>query len=257
VATIQKYTLNNEFTQIFRRQQDDLPEHIKVNIYFDDQGLGHPDTGYYLDTQRKQHAPIEFIKANGTYHWVKLRQTNNQWETNQRGIYTGPDVSWWIISDPQHPNHIFYKQEASIPLTIEAVTTALQQLPTRPNTPDHPTTMEGQQEEINIATGQAQQDAQRINVITNTSNGTLKGNPPPIFDGDRNKTRKFLLSWHLWASINRNNDTIKNYLSRIVTMLSYMDGVRVDAWKEEQLNKLNEEGMTEPWKQMKAFGTVL
>jgi len=241
VATNQTYTLSNKFTQIFRRQQDDLPEHIKVNVYFNDQGPGHPNTGYYLDTQRKQHAPIEFIKANSTYHWVRLRQTNNQWETNQRGIYTGPDVGWWIISDPQHPNHSIYQQEASVPLTITAVTIALQQLPTRPNTPDHPTTMEGQQEGINVATGQTQQEAQRINVIMNTSNGALKGNPPPIFDGDRNKTHKFLLSWHLWASVNRNNDAIKNYLSRIVTMLSYMDGVCVDAWKEEQLDKLNEE----------------
>jgi len=241
VATNQTYTLSNESTQIFRRQQDDLPEHVKVNVYFDDQGPGHPNTGYYLDTPRRQHAPIEFIKANRTYYWVRLRFRQNQWETNQSGIYNGSDVGWWIISDPQHPNHIIYKQEASIPLTIAAVTTALQQLPTRPNTPDHPTAMEGQQEEINVATGQAQQEAQRINVITNTSNSALKGNPPPIFDGDRNKTRKFLICWHLWASVNRNNKAIKNYLSRIVTMLSYMDGVHVDAWKEEQLDKINEE----------------
>jgi len=241
MVTTQSYTLNNKFTQIFRRQQDDLPEHVKVNAYFDDQGLGHPNTGYYLDTPKKQHVPIEFIKANGTYHWVKLLWRQDEWQTNQRGIYNGSDIGWWIISDPQHPNHIFYKQEASIPLTIAAVTTALQQLPTRPNTPGHPTAMEGQQEEINVATGQAQQEAQRINIITNPSNGALKGNPPPIFDGDRNKAHKFLLSWNLWAAINQNNDTMKKPFSRIVTMLSYMDGTCVDAWKEEQLDKMKEE----------------
>jgi len=241
VATTQTYTLSNEFIQIFRRQQDNLPEHVKVNVYFNDQGPGHPDTGYYLDTPRKQHAPLEFIKANSTYHWVKLLWREDKWQTNQRGIYNGSDIGWWIISDPQHPNHIFYEQEASVPLTIAAVTTALQQLPTCPNTPDYPTAMEGQQEEINVATGQAQQEAQRINVITNSSNGALKGNPPPIFDGDRNKARKFLLSWNLWAAINQNNDTMKKPFSRIVTMLSYMDGTRVDAWKEEQLDKIKEE----------------
>jgi len=203
VATTQTYTLSNESTQIFRRQQDDLPEHIKVNVYFDDQGPGHPNTGYYLDTQKKQHAPIEFIEANSTYHWVKLRWRQDKWETNQGGIYNGSDVGWWITSDPQHPNHIFYEQEASIPLTIAAVTTALQQLPTHPNTPNHPTTMEGQQEEINVATGQTQQDTQRINIITSPSNGTLKGNPPFIFDGDRNKTTKFLLNWDLWHTVNQ------------------------------------------------------
>jgi len=78
--------------------------------------------------------------------------------------------------------------------------------------------MEGQQEEINVATGQAQQEEQRINVITNTSKGALKGNPPPIFDGDRNKTTKFLLNWNLWHAVNRANDTMKKPFSRIITV---------------------------------------
>jgi len=237
VATQSYGTLSNEFIQIFRRQQDDLPAHVKVNAYFDDQGHGHPDTGYYLDTPAKQ--PIEFIQANDTYFWVKLIRRENSWQTNQRGIYNGSLIGWWIISDPQHPNHILYEQEASVPLTIAAVTTALQQLPTRPNTPDYPTAMEGQQEEINVATGQAQQDAQRINII-NHSNGALKGNPPSMFDGDRNKTRKFIIQWGLWEAVNRNNDTMKTPFMKIITMLSYMDGNRVDAWKEEQLKILND-----------------
>jgi len=100
--------------------------------------------------------------------------------------------------------------------------------------------MEGQQEEINVATGQTQQEAQRINVITSPSNGALKGNPPFIFDGDRNKTTKFLLNWDLWHAVNRANDTMKKPFSRIVTMLSYMDSTCVDAWKGEQLLKLQE-----------------
>jgi len=62
-----------------------------------------------------------------------------------------------------------------------------------------------------------------------------------MFDGDRNKACKFLLSWNLWAAINQRNDTMKNPFSRIVTMLSYMDGTHVDAWKEEQLDKLKEQ----------------
>jgi len=170
---------------------------------------------------RKQ--PLEFIEANDTYCWVKLIRRQDSWQTNQKGIYNGSQASWWIISDPQHPNHILYEQEASVPLTIAAVTTALQQLPTRPNTPDYPTAMEGQQEDINVATGQAQAKAQRINIIT-PSNGALKGNPPFIFDGDRNKTRKFLMTWKLWKQVNKNNDTIKKPFFRIITILSYMDG---------------------------------
>jgi len=97
--------------------------------------------------------------------------------------------------------------------------------------------MEGQQEEVNVATGQ---EVQRINII-NSSNSTLKGNPPFMFDGDRNKTHKFLLNWDLWAAVNRTNDTMKKPFNRIVTILSYMDGTCVDTWKEEQLQKLKEE----------------
>ena len=101
--------------------------------------------------------------------------------------------------------------------------------------------MAGQQEEVNVTTGQAQQDVQRINVITNTSNGTLKGNPPPMFNGDRTKTCKFLLNWDLWIALNQNNNVMKKPFSRVIAILSYMAGNKVDAWKEEQLQKLKEE----------------
>jgi len=237
VATRAYETLSRNFTQIFRRQQDDLPAHVTKDIYFEDQGPGHPDTGYFLDTVHGKR-PIEFIQVNDSYHWVRLRRNQDTWETNQAGIYNGPEVGWWLIIDPQHPNYIPFEQEASIPHTLAAVTTALQQLPTRPNTPDHPTTMEGQQEDINVATGQAQADAQRINIITSPSNGALKGNPPIIFTGDRNTSRKFINNFDLWRLLNANNDTMKKPLSRVVTLLSYMDGDKVDAWKEEQMHIL-------------------
>ena len=96
-------------------------------------------------------------------------------------------------------------------------------------------------EEINTTTGQTSQETQRINVVTNNANGALKGNPPFIFDGDRQNTRRFLLSFNLWRAINRSNDTMKRPFSRVVTLLSYMDGTKVDAWKEEQLKILMDE----------------
>jgi len=234
VATIQYGTLSNEFTQIFRRQQDDLPAHVTKDVYFEDQGPGHPNTGYYLDTAHGKRS-IEFIQVNDSYHWVRLRRNQDTWETNLSGIYNRPEVGWWLIINPQHPNYI--GQGASVSHTIAAVTTALQQLPTRPNTPDYPTIMEGQQEDINVATGQAQVEAQRINIIT-PSNGALKGNPPFIFTGDRNTSRKFINNFDLWRLLNQHNDTMKKPLSRIVTLLSYMDGDKVDAWKEEQMHIL-------------------
>jgi len=234
VATQTYATLTRDPTQIFRRQQDNLPAHVTKDVYFKDQGPGHPDTGYFLDTAHGKR-PIEFIQVNNSYHWVRLRRNQDTWETNLSGIYNGPEVGWWLIIDPQHPNYIYREQEASVSHTITAVTTALQQLPTRPNTPDRPTIMEGQQEDINVATGQAQ--AEKINIIT-PSNGALKGNPPFVFTGDRNTSRKFINNFDLWRLLNQHNDTMKKPLSRVVALLSYMDGDKVDAWKEEQMHIL-------------------
>jgi len=100
--------------------------------------------------------------------------------------------------------------------------------------------MAGQQEEINVATGQTRQEEQRINVITSPSNGALKGNPPPIFNGDRSTTRKFINNFDLWKALNQQNDIMRKPFSRVVTLLTYMDGSLVDAWKEEQMFKLQE-----------------
>jgi len=235
VATIQYGTLNDEFTRIIRRQQDDLPAHVTKDAYFKDHGVNNPNTGYHLDTPSGRTIPVEFIQANDTYLWVQLHRHNDTWITNQGGIIrNNPDLGWWLIIDPQHPN---YTQEASIPLTLAAVTTALQQLPTRPDIPDHPTIMEGQQEDINVTTGQEQAEAQKINIIT-PSNGALKGNPPFIFTGDRSTSRKFINNFDLWQLLNKHNDTMKKPLSRVVALLSYMDGDKVDAWKEEQMHIL-------------------
>jgi len=80
-----------------------------------------------------------------------------------------------------------------------------------------------------------------INVINHNTNGALKGNPPPIFDGDRSKSRNFLTAFYLWRLTNKNNDTMRKPYSRVTALLSYMSGPQVDSWKEEQLDKLVEE----------------
>jgi len=82
--------------------------------------------------------------------------------------------------------------------------------------------------------------APNINIIT-YSNGALKGNPPFIFDGNRQFSKKFLLTFQLWRMINKNNDTMKQLYSRVIAALSYMDGPKVDSWKEEQTICLNDE----------------
>jgi len=125
-------------------------------------------------------------------------------------------------------------QGIDIPLNIAPVTAIYPQLSIQ-------TTMAAQQEEINVATRQTGQETQRINVITNPADSTLKGNLPFIFNGDRSTTRRFLTNFNLWwKAINWHNDTIRKPFTRVITLLSYMNSTKVDAWKEEQMQKLQE-----------------
>ena len=284
MAVILIRELRDEYKRVHRRQQNDLPAHVTKNTYFENQGHGNPDTGYYINSKKKNHIPIEFVHTNKTDLWVEITYRENGWYTNQQGIINAPLLlGWWIESDPQHPDHInlehfsptlhttvkqqqeeilaggvhhiatlqgthwFEEQEPILP-QIEAavkqgITIPLDIIPATATQPQLSirTTMAEQQEEINTTIGQASQEVQRINVITNPAHSALKGNPPFIFDGEGSTTRCFMVNFDLFKAINRNNDTMKRPFNRIITMLSYMDSTKVDAWKEEQLKILMDE----------------
>ena len=99
MATTQTYTLSNEFIQIFRRQQDNLPEHIKVDAYFEDQGLGHPNTGYtlisqknstYLSNSSRPMAPTTGSNLSG--YKTSGRPINKAYTTNQTSAGGSPQT---------------------------------------------------------------------------------------------------------------------------------------------------------------------
>jgi len=276
--------LGDKHKQVHRRQNNDLPAHVKGNAYYKYQGPGNSNNRYYVDLATKSHAPVEFVQTNDSYYWVGLIWRNNSWYTSIKvKLQRNRNLGWWKETDPQHPDYVspehfsptlqtaieqsphkkvlaggihhiatlqgsnpFTEQEPILP-QIEAAVEQGYHIPldTTPATAIHPqlsirTTMAGQQGEINVATGQTEQEEQRINVITSPANGALKGNPPPIFNGDRSTTRKFINNFDLWKAINRHNDTMKKPFSRVVTLLTYMDSPLVDAWKEEQMHKLQE-----------------
>jgi len=99
--------------------------------------------------------------------------------------------------------------------------------------------MTDQPAEVNTATGAAA-NTPNINVIASNANGALKGNPPFVFNGDRQSSKKFLMAFQLWRMINKTNDTMKRPYSWVIAALSYMDGPKVDSWKEEQLIHLDD-----------------
>jgi len=269
--------------RVHRRQQDNLPAHVKGEAYFEYHRTRHKDTGYYIDLPKKTHGAVEFVKVEDEDYWVKLLWKDNQWYINQGGILHTSKLGNWRETDPQHPHYInpdyhsptlhtaieqspheeilaggiyhIATLQGTNPFTEQSpilpqIETAVQQgyaipLDTIPATAVQPqlfiqTTMAEQPQEINVATGQSKQEARQINVITSPANGALKGNPPPIFTGDRSTTRKFINNFDLWKAINRHNDTMKKPFSRVVTLLTYMDGPLVDPWKEEQMHKLQE-----------------
>jgi len=181
---------------------------------------------------------------------VQAAREGTSWEqvTKNTKRVGGKDGKWKMrprIVTLQGSNP-FTEQSPILPQIEAAVYQGIEiPLHTTPAAAIHPqlsirTTMAGHQEEINIATGQTGQETQRINVITSPSNGALKGNPPPIFTGDRSTTRKFINNFDLWKAINRQNDIMRKPFTRVVTLLTYMDGPLVDAWKEEQMHKLQE-----------------
>ena len=79
---------------------------------------------------------------------------------------------------------------------------------------------------------------QTITVAAASTNGGLKGTPPPMFDGDRDKSHKFLVDFHIYKFANRNNDVMSNPATRITTALTYMGGPLVNPWKEQQMEEL-------------------
>ena len=79
---------------------------------------------------------------------------------------------------------------------------------------------------------------QTITVAATSSNGGLKGTPPPMFNGDREKSHKFIVDFRIYRFANRNNDTMSNPATCITTALTYMGGPLVDPWKEQQMEEL-------------------
>ena len=73
---------------------------------------------------------------------------------------------------------------------------------------------------------------QTITVAAISTNSGLKGTPPPMFEGDRDKSHKFLVDFCIYKFANRNNDAMSNPATRVTTALTYMGGPLVNPWKE-------------------------
>jgi hypothetical protein len=67
---------------------------------------------------------------------------------------------------------------------------------------------------------------------------SLCGSPPNIFDGTRDKVDSFLQAFGLYRAINRRHITMREPYNRIMMMLSYMKGPKIDNWVWEKATLL-------------------
>jgi hypothetical protein len=82
------------------------------------------------------------------------------------------------------------------------------------------------------------QTVQVINPIN--GGGPLKGSPPALFDGNRKKSRGFLLAFDLFRKVNKDNSAMKNPYNRVITALTYMTGDIMEVWREKALEELDD-----------------
>jgi hypothetical protein len=66
-----------------------------------------------------------------------------------------------------------------------------------------------------------------VNVISNGSRGSLKGDPPSVFDRTRSKAETFRDEFIIYWKINRANASMKEPLTQILMALSFIKGEKV------------------------------
>jgi hypothetical protein len=284
--------LTNAYKRIHRRHYDDLPQHVKGTVQFNEDNV-HPYTnrGYYILHNDQTYA-VEFLRTeDDTEHWYLLVQVGgspqHHWFTKEdhRIDHFTQNTGYWDLTDPQHHNyvpeadsdeepaapaeelvaggihHIVTLQGpqtldptpqilpeiqaavavgVSIPVNIPPAASASHS----PSAPVAPAPMASTSAPAPAPAAQLAAttttttggSTQPVNIIN--PSGSLKGNPPVIFNGDRTKSRGFLVAFDLYKGLNRTNTSMTNPYSRVLNLLTYIEGDKVNAWKEAQLKKL-------------------
>src|SRR6266404_3475218 len=69
----------------------------------------------------------------------------------------------------------------------------------------------------------------------------LVGNPPQIFDGERERTQLFLSQWEIYWGLNYQVDIMAQPYSRVLCFLSYIQGPEVQDWVTHELRWLRDQ----------------
>jgi hypothetical protein len=90
------------------------------------------------------------------------------------------------------------------------------------------------------AMAQPTTNTQTIRRTVTGTNGSLGGGQMPIFDGNRSKAKSWMCCFKVYMMANKGKDQILVPEQCIGVALSYIMGLHVDAWVDEQLNSLEE-----------------
>jgi len=67
------------------------------------------------------------------------------------------------------------------------------------------------------------------------------GNPPQVFDGDRERTQLFLSQWEIYWGLNYTINIMAQPYTRVLCFLSYIQGAEVQDWVTHELRWLREQ----------------
>jgi len=89
--------------------------------------------------------------------------------------------------------------------------------------------------------------AQGSNMQTrNGEGGSLMGNAPPTFYGDRARAQEFLNTITIWKVVNYKKEVIRDPYTRTALVLTYIKGDNVNSWAKRQLDILNNKQQNNP-----------
>ena len=231
MASINLQFADDDLALVQVRTSADLPSHVTGRArWLSWEGL--PNCYATRKNAQDPNEPltaVEFINDR----WYKLEHFGPYWHTRRRHqleIQNEYGLGFWRNTDPQYPSHLLTTREAIE--VLQEPTPRVTVLPTEGSSQDLPIGEDLHNEQLTRCFTEAMnpfptsytsqpitqppvqsQRAQTTEGHTGTAvteqKGSLTGNPPAVFDGNRTKSQDFIHEFELWWDLNREHPIMK------------------------------------------------